>query len=122
MSAWSGKGVSAWSGGVGGGVCSRGGGGGGVCSRGGLPGPGGWCLLLGGLPGLGGSAWSGGVSAWSGGSAWSGEGVVSAPWGGLPGLGGVLPSGDPPVNRMTNRCTTITLSHKNVAAGKKPKI
>ena len=47
-------------------------------------------------------------------------------WGGVPGPGGRLvlgvPGGDPPVNRMTNRCKNIILPQTSFAAGNKTKL
>ena len=88
-----------------------------------------WRLLPGGgspvpggcLPGRGGgvSGWSGGVSGPRGAlvRGVSSPGGVSGPGGSGPGGGfslvggrGVLPTGDPPINRMTDRCKNITLA------------
>ena len=63
---------------------------------GGYPCPGGFSLPVGGLlPGRRGFSLAGGGVVWSRGFSLA---------------GGVLPTGDPPVHRMTDRCKNITLA------------
>ena len=65
------------------------------------------------MPGSGGrGAWSRGVSA-PGGVPGPGEGCVSAPGGCIP----ACTEGDPPVNRMTNRCKNIILPQTSFGCG-----
>ena len=78
--------------------------------RGGLP-AGGSLPAGGGSPCWGGSPCRGGLLA-RGGSL---PGGVSLP-GGSP-CRGVLPTGDPPMNRMTNRCINITLATTSLRPG-----